>query len=374
MPYSSRNRPQARPADGEMPGGRKVRIGFVPLIDAAPVIVAVARGYLADEGLHGVLERQLGWGNVRDKLAFGHLDASHALLGLPLESVIRRNDAATAIGGEPFLALLPLGTGGDAITLSKRLTRANVRTPAMLLEHIRRNLSSADPRPALGHVLRSSVHHYLLRAWLAAGGVDPDRDVRLCVLPPPQMASQLAAGHIDGYCVGEPWNTRARLDGSGEIVALTTDTVPDHPDKVLAVRGSLARSEPELLVRLSRAVIRAARWCETPDHQSELIDLLSRPEHLDLDAGFIRESIGFEQKMPATRAGGIRRRRSFEVGSVDTLGRHIMWLAGQMLRWGHLPADTAIDSLPSRCTLLAVLAEAFETLESSSLSPESVHV
>ena len=175
---------------------RAVRLGFVPLIDAAPVIVARELGHFADEGVDVVLTRELGWANVRDKLAFGRLDAAAALVGLPIRSAIGDRSP-----GGPIRAVMALGTGGDAITISRRLAESGVANAVALGRYVRQSPRGTLPL-VFAHVFESSVHHYLLREWLASGDVDPDRDVRLCVLPPQQMSAHLAAGHIDGFCAG----------------------------------------------------------------------------------------------------------------------------------------------------------------------------
>jgi two-component system, oxyanion-binding sensor len=243
---------------------------------------------------------------------------------------------------------MPIGSGGDAITFSKRLTRANVRTPLQLADYIRRNLAPTDPRPTFGHVLKCSVHHYLLRSWLASGEIHPDRDVKLCVLPPPQMADHLRAGHLDGCCVGEPWNTLALLQGAAEIVALTTDSVPDHPDKVLAVSGALASGEPDVVVRLVRAVLRGAAWCEQPANHEQLAVMLAGEAYLDVDPVLIRESLAIEKRVPTRRVAN-RRGRSFQGGASELLAQHVRWPVSQMQRWGHVDASLDVASLIARC-------------------------
>ena len=177
-----------------LPSRSPIRVGFVPLLDAAPLVVALELGYFADEGLKVTLHRQVGWGNVRDKLVYGQLHASHALMGMPPASLLGRDRFA-----EPVVAVTGLGTGGNGITLSRRLTDAGVRSAASLAQWAGKRFAGPSEPPTLAHVFGCSMHHYLLRDWLAAGGVDPDRDVRLCVLPPPQMNSHLAGGHLDGF-------------------------------------------------------------------------------------------------------------------------------------------------------------------------------
>src|SRR3954454_11485821 len=149
-----------------------LRVGFVPLLDAAPLVLAGELGYFADEGLSVTLERQIGWGNVRDKLVYGHLHASHALVGMPPISVLGRDRFF-----EPLVAICGLGAGGNAITFSSQLISAAVQTLAALAERLR--LLKGASVPTFAHVFACSIHHYLLRDALDGRGINPDRDVRL---------------------------------------------------------------------------------------------------------------------------------------------------------------------------------------------------
>ncbi len=323
-----------------------LRVGFVPLTDAAPLVVSAERGFFDDEGLRVSLERQIGWGNVRDKLTFGHLQAAHALVGMPMASTLGREGYA-----EPLVAVMALGTGADAITFGRRLTDAGVATVAGLAERVRRG---GGPAPVLAHVFGCSAHHYLLRAWLAAGGIDPDRDVRLCVLPPPQVDRQLAKGYLDGYCCGEPYNTLAETAGHGRLVALTADIVPAHPDKMLVVTRRWAGENPDLLPRLCRAVLRGMQFCNDDANLSTVAELLARPCYLNVPAAAVHRSLtllrtfvgpGAARAVGPTEARG----RPFDPRSAFPSVTHHAWFASQMARWGHLEPFADVSALAGAC-------------------------
>ena len=323
-----------------------LRIGFVPLIDAAPLIVAAELNYFADEGLSVTLERQVGWGNVRDKLTFGQLDIAHALLGMPLLSVLG-NDWF----GEPLVSVMSLGSGGNAITLSRRLIEQGVNSAAKLAQWLRHT----QHRPTmLAHVFSCSMHHYLLREWLHGAEIDPDLDVRLCVLPPPQMPSQMMQGYLDGFCVGEPWNTLASREGSGSIVSITTDILPAHPEKVLAVSRQWAQRHASLLPRLIRAVLRGCAYCDDAQHVPELSRMLSQPKYIDTTAEVLAASLILEQsflspgQQLAARATDWRP-RSFAADATYPSATHPVWLANQMIRWGHLAHDIDLMAVAAKC-------------------------
>src|SRR4051812_3398175 len=245
---------------GRAVGPTPLKIGFVPLLDAAPLIAALELGFFREERLEISLHRQVGWANIRDKLSFGHIDVGHALLGMPLTSHLGRDSFS-----EPLTTLMELGAGGNAITIRKGLHEMGVQSAADLAA-----LIVGQPRVGrlmVGHVFTSSMHHYLVREWLASGGIDPDRDVKLCVIPPVQVTEHMKGGYLDVFCVGEPWNTLATREGHGVAVVATTDILPQHPEKVLAVTKRYAEQRPESLVPLIKAVLRGCQWCQRVENR-----------------------------------------------------------------------------------------------------------
>jgi nitrate/nitrite transport system substrate-binding protein len=338
-----------------------LRLGFVPLIDAAPLIAASELGYFADEGLHVSLERQIGWANVRDKLAFGHLDASHALLGLPLASLIQ-HDAQ----GEELVGVMALSSGGNAITLSNKLTQAGVNSAATLARWVH------DPHRTepvvFAHVFGSSMHHYLLRDWLDAAGVHPDLDVRLCVIPPSQMTLQMAAGQLDGFCVGEPWNTLAARDGCGAVVCPTTDILPAHPEKVLATTRRWAADNAPVLTPLIRAILRSCAYCNDPNNVPALSAMLAQPKYVGVDADVIRASLCVDRSFAINPrfSSSVRppdwQMRSFSLEATFPSRTHVAWLLEQMVRWGHAPSDLDPIETADRCTESQPYRRAAESL------------
>jgi nitrate/nitrite transport system substrate-binding protein len=337
-----------------------LRIGFVPLIDAAPVIVAHALGFFERERLPVTLHRQLGWANVRDKLSFGHLEGSHALLGMPLTSYLGRDSLA-----EPLVALMALGTGGNAITVRKELFAMGVESAADLAQVI--GTSPRMGKLLAGHVFSSSMHHYLLRDWLASAGIEPDKDVKLCVIPPPQIAEHMRGGYVDLFCVGEPWNTLSRLQGFGVPIVATTDIVPDHPEKVLAVTGRFAAQHPQALVPLVRALLQACGWCEEEAHRQELAQLLARPEYLAQPVDLIRQSLAAGRDLGTNKQQRTRAvnwsLRSFSPAATFPSKTHAAWMLQQMVRWGHLHPEADVQGIASACCNTAPFRAAAESLD-----------
>jgi nitrate/nitrite transport system substrate-binding protein len=334
--------------------GGVVRIGFVPLIDAAPLVAAQELGLFRQQGVRVALEKQIGWANVRDKLAYGHLDAGHALIGMPLSSTL-----GTGWAGEPLVSIMELGSGGNAITLSRALAERGVRSAATFARWIGDRKGAArsadDRKPVLAHVFGCSMHHYLLREWLSAAGIDPDLDVSLRVIPPAQMVEHMRHGHLDGFCVGEPWNTLAERGGDGVVVIPTTDIVPDHPEKVLAVTRRWAAQNPIAAVALVKALVEACRWCADEANLPALSELLAGSAYINLPADVIAASLRLNRTLgmgvrPAASRPPTWRMRSFAVDRTFPHATHAAWLAEQAIRWGHASPDVDVVAAALKCT------------------------
>jgi ABC-type nitrate/sulfonate/bicarbonate transport system substrate-binding protein len=320
----STRKPAAKPRAARAAEPATLRIGFVPLVDAAPLIAAHEQGYFADEGLSVTLHRQIGWANIRDKITFGVLDAGHALLGVPLQSHL---DA----GVQPLVGIMSLGTGGNAITISNSLHDAGIRVAADIKRWTQ--LASGGRRLTFGHVFGASMHHYLLRDWLASGGINPDADVRLRVIPPPQMPAHMAAGYVDGFCVGEPWNAVADRAGIGKTILQTTDILPNHPEKVLAVSAATLRQKPDALRRMIRAILRGCLYGHDPANHAALARTLSANAYIHQPPDIILQCLT----------------SNFDIASTFPSRTHILWLLTQMARWGHAPAEINVETLVAQC-------------------------
>lgn len=262
---------------------RPVRLGYVPLADAAPLLVADQLGLFERQGINVILHREVGWATIREKILHGELDAAHAPAGLALSLRL-------GVHGQQVASLVPLvlNAHGNAITLSRHLHDQGVRCAASLLKLARSNPSRLL---TFGVVALWSSHHILLRDWLASGGIHPDRDVRIIMIPPPQMAGSLAAGLLDGYCAGEPWNTAAILNGTGWCPATSESIAPGHPEKVLLTTEDFAAGRPADLSALLRALLEACHYCDTQANRSRLPSLLTNAFHRAEDRDLLSHSL-----------------------------------------------------------------------------------
>lgn len=261
-----------------------VRLGFVPLTDCAPLVMAQELGLFRKYDLNVQLSRELGWATIRDKVVYGELHAAHAIAAMPLTATLGLGSGAC-----DCLTGLVLNLHGNAITLSNELRRAGVRDAATLREAV---LKARGQRTfTFGVVYLYSSHHFLLRNWLASAGLNPDRDVRIVVVPPPQMVANLKSGNLDGFCVGEPWNSVAVQARAGGCVAVSAELDPGHPEKVLMARRDFAERRPEEHLGLIAALLEACEYCDDPANHETLINTLSRPEYVGTPAAALRGGI-----------------------------------------------------------------------------------
>lgn len=327
---------------------RALVLGMTPLTDSAPLVVARERGFFARHGLEVSLSVEPSWANVRDKLAAGEVDAAHLLAPVAL---------ALTLGAGPLqcptLTALSLGANGNAITVSRALRRrleevagahdlADAAGCARALAAlVARDGVRGAPRLRLATVFPFSMHAYALRYWLAGAGIDPDRDVELLVVPPPRMVERLAAGGIDGFCVGEPWSTLAVQRGVGSLLLPTYGIWSNAPEKVLGVTLDWAERHPTTHLALVGALLEAAAWCDAPGNRDEVAHLLSAsgviaaPEPALLPS--LRGALLRDDGIAPPEAEPLPDFHVFHRYAASFPWRsHAAWIAVQMLRWGQL--------------------------------------
>lgn len=316
-----------------------LRLGFIALNDAAPLIVAQEQGLFRREGVRVELRREVGWATIRDKIVSGELDGAHALGAMVLGTTLGLNCRPT-----PCLTAFVLNLNGNGITLSEGLWNSGVRDAITLREEIVR------ARPGrvyvLGVVNPHSSHRIHLIEWLRAAGIHPDRDVRIVVVPPPQLFRNLAAGTIDGYCAGDPWNSLAVREKLGWTVATSHDLSPGHPEKVLMVRSVFAEQRHPEHLALLRALHEAARLCDEPTFRPELARLLARREYLNVPERVIAAGLvgpylhGHGRSSDATDFILFHRQNAN-----DPTSARARWLLDDFSRAGLVPGG--VGSLPS---------------------------
>jgi NitT/TauT family transport system ATP-binding protein len=339
-------------------GATRLAIGFIPLADAAALIVAADRGFAAEEGLELDLVREVSWSNVRDKLNIGLFDAAHLLAPLAIASSLGVGHVKV-----PLAVPFNLALNGNAITVSPALWTAlaaaaegDLADPAVSARALAAVVAARKARRlpplTLGMTFPFSNHNYQLRFWMAAGGVVPDDDVQLVVLPPPYMVESLGNGLVDGFCVGAPWNSAAVDLGIGHILHFGSEIVARAAEKVLAVRREWAAEHPDVVARLVRALDRAARFVADPANHEETAALVAAPQRLAVSPEVIRRTL--DGRLRLAPDGRVRSSDRYLLIGHQGASRpdpvQAEWAYAQMVRWGQAPLSRE---------LLAAAAEVF---------------
>jgi bicarbonate transport system ATP-binding protein len=326
-------------------------LGFVPLAACAPLAVAEAKGFFQKHGLDEVqLVRETSWRGVTDGLLDRTLDAALMPSGMPAWMTAGGHGAAPS----PVVSALTLSRNGNGITLAKRIADQGVVT----VEDYRAWLQSHNREPhTLGIVHPASMHNLLLRYWLAASAIDPDRDVHLQTIPPAQMLADLKDGSLDGFCIGAPWLDRAVAEGHGVTVAGDLAIWPGHPGKVLGVREDWALAYPNTHIALTKALLEACQYCAEPRHWPELSRLLSDRRYL----GMKQELIWFsELSLDGTTT--VPHHLFFGPGVNRPSRSEHLWILTQLARWGEIPFPRNYVEILERICAVGVYSTAVREL------------
>ena len=334
----------------------RLRIGFIPLCDATALLIAVDKGFAAAEGLDIELVREVSWSNVRDKLNIGLFDAAHLIAPVAIASSLGLGHIKV-----PIVAPFGLGVNGNAITVSPALHAAiadaaqgdmldPMVTAQALARVVARRKARGEEPLTFGMTFPFSTHNYHLRFWMAAGGVDPDEDVRLVVLPPPYMVESLQSGHVDGFCVGAPWNSVAVELGIGHILHFVSEILRRAAEKLLGVRQRWAEENPDVLTRLVRAHKRAADFVEDRNNRDEAAALLAAPNRIAVAPEVIRRTL--DGHMKVSPDGAYRDDARYMLIGRANAARpdpaQAAWLYAQMVRWGQAPLSAELLAAAKR--------------------------
>ncbi|MEY4640403.1 MAG: hypothetical protein RLZZ227_397 [Pseudomonadota bacterium] len=345
------------------PEKEELTLGFIKLTDMAPLAIAYEKGYFEDEGLYVTLEPQANWKVLLDGVVDGRLDGSHMLAGQPLASAIGYGVSAEIV------TTFTMSINGMGVTVANEVWEGmKEHVPvgsdgmpvhpisASALKPVVEEMTAGGKPFTMGMVFPVSTHNYILRYWLAAGGIHPgyydpangetlgqiDADVLLNVVPPPQMPATMEAGTIYGYCVGEPWNQQAVFKGIG-LPVITSDRIyAHHADKVFGVTKEFAEQNPNTTARLTRALIRAAMWLDAESNANRLegSEIISQSNYVGADLDVIKNSM---TGIYEYEKGDVRDAPDFNMFFRDRASYPYysdgVWYLTQMRRWGQIAED-----------------------------------
>lgn len=318
--------------------------GFLPLLDSVLLVLAREKGFAEAEGLDLHLVRETSWANIRDRAAIGHFDIAQMLAPMPLAASLGLTPIAT-----PTITPVVLGLGNNAITVSADLWQAMADQGAVsdlaagpAGAALAKVVAGSQRKLRFGVVHQTSSHNYELRYWLAASGIMPDRDVEIVVLPPPLLPDALGQGGIDGYCVGEPWNSIGVDTKRAHIATVKAAIWQSSPDKVIGMRASWAEENPDRVSAIVRAIYLAGVWCADPANQEEAARIMSGPAYLDADQSIVGRAL---TGMLDVGGGLVRQVPDYFVPHASAANfpwkSHALWYYSQMVRWGEVSASPA---------------------------------
>jgi len=261
-------------ADG--PESPKVRIGIIALTDCSSLVMAHELGLFKKYGIESTISKEASWAVIRDRLTLGENQATHMLLGIPYAATMGLQGSPV----KPMIIPFYLNRNGQAITLTRALLDRGVKTPQQLKPLALEAKSKGSPM-TFAMTYPPGTHAMWTRYWLGAGGINPDRDVTLITIPPPQMVANMKVGKMDGFCVGEPWGARAIADGIGFTAVTTQQIWRDHPEKVLAFTEEFAAKNPKTVKAVMRAVLEASQWNDKLENRARMAEVVAQPQYIN---------------------------------------------------------------------------------------------
>lgn len=330
-----------------------IRIGFLPLADAAPLIMAHEKGFFEKHGLNVSLVKVSSWARMRDLLAVGDLQGAHMLAPMVIASTMGLEP-----GTPPLTTALALNMNGNAITVSNVLYAAMYQanptamkerpiTASAVRDVVTARANSGLPPLTFATVYPFSSHNYQLRYWLAAAGLHPDRDIRLVVVPPPKVMEHMKAGIIDGYCVGEPWNSEAIAEGVGKTLITSHEMMGLAPEKVYGVAQSWADENPNTYRAALSAILETSKWLSSPVAIEETASCIAAHNYLGVPAKRIVPALIGENRQ--TAGDIVLSMPDFNVFyrySANFPWRsHAIWFITQMYRWGQIKTPVNIKGI-----------------------------
>ena len=364
-PSGSENTSATKLLEVEKP---QLTFGFIKLTDMAPLAIAKEKGFFEDEGLFVSVEAQSNWKNILDRVIDGQLDGSHMLAGQPI--------AAGAGFGRQAELVTPfsMDLNGNGITVSNDVwTKMKPHIPsdtdgkpihpikAESLKPVIDSYKSSGKAFKMGMVFPVSTHNYEIRYWLASAGIHPgmytrdniqgqvNAEVLLSVTPPPQMPATLEAGTIYGYCVGEPWNQQAVFKGIGVPITTNYDIWKNNPEKVFVMTKKFVEENPNTAIAVTKALIRAGKWLDTPGNREEAVKILSMPQYVGADEVVLANSMtgtfefekGDKRSMPDFNV-------FYRYNATYPFYSDGVWFLTQMRRWGQIPESKPTDWYDSK--------------------------
>lgn len=266
----------------DAPETPRLNFGIIALTDCSPIVIAHEKGLFNKYGIRSTVTKGANWAAIRDNLSSGTIQATHMLIGMPIASTM----GLAGSPKKPMIIPWLLNRNGQAITLRPEWKGKVSSDASGLRAAVDKARQSGQPL-TFAMTFPPGTHAMWIRYYLGAGGIHPDRDISLIVVPPAQMISNMKIGKMDGFCVGEPWNARAISDGIGYTAVSTQDMWKDHPEKVCAFLEDFADKNPRTVKAVLKALHEASVWLDQMENRPELCEIVSRATYINCDKNII---------------------------------------------------------------------------------------
>jgi nitrate/nitrite transport system substrate-binding protein len=260
----------------DSPETPSMKFGMIALTDCSPIVIAHEKGLFKKYGIHSVVSKGANWAAIRDSLSSGDLQATHMLLGMPIASTM----GLLGSPKKPMVVPWLLNRNGQSISLKKSFMGKVKDDPKDLKPFVQKAKGLGEPL-TFAMTFPPGTHAMWARYYLGAGGINPDKDISLIVVPPPQMVANMRIGKMDGFCVGEPWNARLIADGIGYTSLNTQDIWKDHPEKVCAFTADFAAKNPKTVKAVLKSLHEASVWLDDLKNRPEQAEIVSRPTYIN---------------------------------------------------------------------------------------------
>ncbi len=350
----------------DSPEVRDMRFGIIALTDCSSIVMAHELGYFSKFGINSVISKEASWAVIRDKLSLGENQATHMLIGMPLASTM-------GLAGSPVKPMVVpwlLNRNGQAITLNNKLKAAGIRQPAQLKPLVDKAKAAGDPL-TFAMTFPPGTHAMWIRYWLASGGINPDRDVNLITIPPPQMVANMKVDKMDGFCVGEPWNVRAIQDGIGYTVTTTQAMWKDHPEKVCAFTEEFAAKNPKTVKAVLKALHLASVDLDKMENRPKYAEVVARPTYINTTPDAILERLIGKYNYGDGRVEQDPNYMIFSSRGCNYPHQiYARWWLTQFRRWGMVKGAPDYDGVAKRVMRSDLYLEAMKELGVAKIAEE----
>lgn len=354
-------------AEAQGPEVKKAVLGYIALIDASPLVIAKEKGFFAKHGMPDVdVSKQASWGATRDNLVLGSekngIDGAHILSPMPYlvsTGKVTQNNVPT-----PMYVLARLNLDAQAISVSNEFKDLNVTTNASPLKAAFEKKKAAGKEVKVAMTFPGGTHDLWIRYWLAAGGIDPDKDISTITVPPPQMVANMKVGNMDAFCVGEPWNEQLVNQNIGFTACTTGEIWFKHPEKALGMRAAWVDKHPNATRALLMAVMEAQQWCEKMENKQELATIVGRRQWFNVPVpdiiGRLRGDINYGHGR--VEKGTKQYMKFWSEHASYPFKSHDAWFVTEDIRWGKFEANMDINALVNKVNREDLWREAAKSL------------